>query len=187
MSRLLLTFCAMLAAHGLAAAELIVGERLPEVTLQGDAGGRLDDSLWSSAALVGRVHLLMYVDPDESGLNAHVEQALAAKKYDQASVGSVGVINMAATWKPGFAIDMILKKKQEKFPIRFMYETSKRSSLSGGGLPTIPIMCLHSVGTNSCCSRTVALYRTNKLNNCCSGSTLKSRAKRTGNPNAHGH
>lgn len=87
----------MLAAHGLAAAELIVGERLPEVTLQGDAGGRLDDSLWSSAALVGRVHLLMYVDPDESGLNAHVEQALAAKKYDQASVGSVGVINMAAT------------------------------------------------------------------------------------------
>ena len=116
MSRLLLTFCAMLAAHGLAAAELIVGERPPEVTLQGDAGGRLDDSLWSSAALAGRVHLLMYVDPDESGLNAHVEQALVAKKYDQASVGSVGVINMAATWKPGFAIDMMLKKKQEKFP-----------------------------------------------------------------------
>jgi len=70
----------MLAAHGLAAAELIVGERPPEVTLQGDAGGRLDDSLWSSAALAGRVHLLMYVDPDESGLNAHVEQAVAAKK-----------------------------------------------------------------------------------------------------------
>jgi len=44
----------MLAAHGLAAAELIVGERPPEVTLQGDAGGRLDDSLWSSAALAGR-------------------------------------------------------------------------------------------------------------------------------------
>ncbi|MEK9785693.1 MAG: hypothetical protein VW546_06765 [Gammaproteobacteria bacterium] len=52
MSRLVLTFCAMLVAHGIAAAELVVGERPPEVTLQGDAGGRLDDSLWSSAALV---------------------------------------------------------------------------------------------------------------------------------------
>jgi predicted transcriptional regulator len=99
-----------------ASAELLVGGKPPELRLEGDSGGLLDDSAWSSASLIGRVHLLMYVDPDESKLNARVEEMLAAQKYDPTQVGSVGVVNMAATWKPGFAIDMILKSKQEKFP-----------------------------------------------------------------------
>ncbi len=99
-----------------ASAELLVGGKPAELRLEGESGGLLDDSAWSSASLIGRVHLLMYVDPDESKLNARVEEMLAAQKYDPTQVGSVGVVNMAATWKPGFAIDMILKSKQEKFP-----------------------------------------------------------------------
>ena len=99
-----------------ASAELLMGGKPVELRLEGETGGLLDDSAWSSASLIGRVHLLMYVDPDESKLNARVEEMLAAQKYDPSQVGSVGVVNMAATWKPGFAIDMILKSKQEKFP-----------------------------------------------------------------------
>ena len=58
----------------------------------------------------------MYVDPDEVAVNAHVEDALAQQNFDQEKIRSIAVINMAATWKPNFAIDVILKGKQEKFP-----------------------------------------------------------------------
>jgi len=58
----------------------------------------------------------MYVDPDKVKVNAHVEDALAAESFDRDKVASVAVITMAATWKPNFAIDMLLQKKQEKYP-----------------------------------------------------------------------
>jgi predicted transcriptional regulator len=35
---------------------------------------------------------------------------------DRSKYASVAIINMAATWKPNFAINSALKSKQEKFP-----------------------------------------------------------------------
>ena len=58
----------------------------------------------------------MYVDPDEVKVNTHVEDALSQQDFDPERVRSVAVINMAATWKPNFAIDILLKGKQEKYP-----------------------------------------------------------------------
>ena len=97
-------------------AEIRLGEPLPPVLLEEDSGGQLDGSPWNSNSLTGKLHILMYVDPDEVAVNAHVEDALAQQNFDQEKIRSIAVINMAATWKPNFAIDVILKGKQEKFP-----------------------------------------------------------------------
>ena len=97
-------------------AEIRLGEPLPPVLLEEDGGGQLDGSPWNSSSLTEKLHILMYVDPDEVGVNAHVEDALAQQNLDHGKIRSIAVINMAATWKPNFAIDIILKGKQEKFP-----------------------------------------------------------------------
>ena len=97
-----------------AMAQLIIGEAVPTVVLNEENGGLVGGGPWSNASLNGKVNILMYVDPDKVKVNAHVEDALAAETFDRDKVASVAVINMAATWKPNFAIDMLLQKKQEK-------------------------------------------------------------------------
>ncbi len=94
---------------------LELGTVPPEVTLGGDAGGRLDGTYWSSSELRSKVHLLFYVDPDEKDLNNELSDAVKAAALDRARFASVAIINMAATWKPNFAINAALKKKQKKF------------------------------------------------------------------------
>ena len=97
-------------------AELPIGEIPPKVVLNGDLGGRLDGTQWSSEELVsGKVIVLFYVDPDESELNNHVSDALKAENYPKEKYGSIGMANMAATWLPNFAINMKLKSKQEQY------------------------------------------------------------------------
>ena len=97
-------------------AELPLGEVPPKIKLEGDSGGRLDGSEWSSDELVsGKVTVLFYVDPDEADLNNHVSEALKAEKFPLEKYGSVGIINMAATWLPNFALNMKLKSKQEEY------------------------------------------------------------------------
>jgi len=61
------------------------------------------------------VHLLFYVDPDEKDLNNALSDAVKAAELDRSRFASVAIINMAATWKPNFAINAALKKKQKKF------------------------------------------------------------------------
>ena len=99
-----------------AMAQLVIGEVVPTVVLDEKKGGLVGGGSWSSASLNGKVNILMYVDPDKVKVNVHVEDALAAESFNRDKVASVAVINMAATWKPNFAIDMLLQKKQEKFP-----------------------------------------------------------------------
>ncbi len=93
-----------------------IGQVLPTVTLDEDRGGRVSGEAWSSAELQGKVHLLFYVDPDEKDLNNDLSDAVKAAELDRSKFASVAVINMAATWKPNFAINSALKSKQEKFP-----------------------------------------------------------------------
>ncbi len=95
---------------------LPVGHAPKAITLSEKAGGRVDGTAWSSAELVGKVWVLVYADPDESDLNDAATEALKAKDYPDDVYGSMAVINMAATWKPNFAINMILKGKQKKYP-----------------------------------------------------------------------
>jgi len=98
----------------LSAVEL--GSTLPGITLDGDKGGRVTGSKWESSELQGKVHLVFYVDPDESDLNEALSDAVKASEPDRSKFASVAIINMAATWKPNFAIQSVLEGKQEKFP-----------------------------------------------------------------------
>ncbi|MEN8146333.1 MAG: YtfJ family protein [Campylobacterota bacterium] len=93
-----------------------IGQTLQTVTLDEDKGGRVTGEVWSSSELKGKVHLLFYVDPDEKDLNNDLSDAVKAAELDRSKYASVAIINMAATWKPNFAINSALKSKQEKFP-----------------------------------------------------------------------
>ena len=126
---LLATFLALPAA-----AQLNIGETPPTVIFDGESGGRVGGGAWSSDSLMGKVHILMYVDPDKVKVNSHVEDALAAQNFDRSNVASVAVINMAATWKPNFAIDLLLKSKQEKFPNTLYVRDLKRVLVAAWGL-----------------------------------------------------
>ena len=95
---------------------LSIGERPEAVTISGEKGGYVKGGgAWSSDMLKGKVYVMFYVDPDEKDKNERVAEALKAKHFDHSKFGSIAVVNTAATWKPDFAIKLILKQKQKKY------------------------------------------------------------------------
>jgi len=115
MKKLIICFLLLL-APGFIFAELPLGEKPTTLVIKEDLGGRLNGTAWSSEELMENVTTIMYVDPDEKDLNAHVEDALKALNLPVGALKSVAVINLAATWKPNWLIESILEGKQEKFP-----------------------------------------------------------------------
>ena len=102
---------------------------LKEISIKGEDGGLvLDASQWNSSSIKDKIYVLFYVDPDEKDTNAEFSDALKKKEFDKSNFGSIAVINLAATWKPNFIIESILKSKQEKFP-RTIYVKDKNSVL----------------------------------------------------------
>jgi len=109
-------FTFFLLSSALTFAELPIGEIPTTIVLNGDLGGRLDSTQWSSKELVsGKVLILFYVDPDESELNNHVSEALKEESFPSEKFGSVAVINMAATWLPNVVINSKLISIQEEY------------------------------------------------------------------------
>ncbi|MBL1244164.1 MAG: transcriptional regulator [Sulfurimonas sp.] len=111
-----LLLVALLATLNLSA--VTVGEVPASVTIEGENGGNVaDDSAWNSSSIKENVYVVFYVDPDEKDTNEHFSQALKEKEYRKVGAfGSMAIINLAATWKPNFVIEGILKTKQEEFP-----------------------------------------------------------------------
>ena len=99
-----------------AAQAIEIGEVPPKIELKEKLGGRLDGKPWSSEELRGKVHVLFYVDPDEKDTNNDASEALDREKFPNDKFQSVGIINMAATWLPNFAISSALKDKQKRYP-----------------------------------------------------------------------
>jgi hypothetical protein len=95
-----------------------VGEKPKEVTITKENGGLVKDGkAWNSSMLKDKVYVMFYVDPDEKDLNEEFTQALKKKEYrKKGAYGSIAIVNLAATWKPNFVIESILKSKQEEFP-----------------------------------------------------------------------
>jgi YtfJ family uncharacterized protein len=60
--------------------------------------------------------VLFYVDPDEKDTNNEASDALDREKFPRDKFQAVGIINMAATWLPNFAISSALKDKQKRYP-----------------------------------------------------------------------
>jgi hypothetical protein len=99
-----------------AAQAIEIGQIPPRVELKEKLGERLDGKPWSSEELRGKVHVLFYVDPDEKDTNNDASEALLKENFPGEKYQSVGIINMAATWLPNFAISSSLKDKQKRYP-----------------------------------------------------------------------
>ena len=96
---------------------ITVGEVPHEIIIENDDGGMVQDgSAWSSSTIQDKVYVMFYVDPDEKDTNSHFTKALKEQKYDRNNYASLAIVNLAATWKPNFVIESILKGKQEEFP-----------------------------------------------------------------------
>jgi predicted transcriptional regulator len=95
-----------------------LGQKPQEITLSKEDGGMAKDgSAWSSNSLKENVFVMFYVDPDEKDLNEHYTKALKKfKKENNLHFQSIAIVNLAATWKPNFVIESLLKSKQEEFP-----------------------------------------------------------------------
>jgi YtfJ family uncharacterized protein len=93
-----------------------VGKLSPTVELKEKQGGRLDGTPWSSAELQGKVSVLFYVDPDEKDTNNAASDALENEEYPGDKFQAFGIVNMAATWMPNFAISAALNDKQKRYP-----------------------------------------------------------------------
>ena len=107
-----------------------IGEIPPKVELKEKLGGRLDQKPWSSEELKGKVHVLFYVDPDEKDTNNDASEALDKEKFPGDKFQSVGIINMAATWLPNFAISSAIKDKQKRYPKTIYVRDYKRVLVS---------------------------------------------------------
>lgn len=107
-----------------------VGEIPKNVIIEANNGGLVEDgSAWNSSIIKDKVYVVFYVDPDEKDVNEHFSQALKKKDYrSKGAFGSMAIINLAATWKPNFIIEKILKSKQKEFP-KTLYVKDKNSVL----------------------------------------------------------
>jgi YtfJ family uncharacterized protein len=117
-----------------AMADLKIGEVPKTVTLKDELGGRLDGSPWSSTELTGKVSVVFYVDPDEKDLNNPASEALKAEGFSLEKYQSYGIINMAATWLPNFAISSSLEKKQKIYTNTIYVRDYKKALVKEWGI-----------------------------------------------------
>ncbi|MBI5064378.1 MAG: transcriptional regulator [Desulfatitalea sp.] len=111
-----------------------IGKVPKTVTLQEKLGGRLDGTPWSSAEFKNKVTVVFYVDPDEKDLNNDASEALKKEAFSLEKYQSYGIINMAATILPNFAISSSLKKKQKAYPDTIYVRDYKKTLVQEWGL-----------------------------------------------------
>jgi len=87
------------------------------VILQNEDGGLISDSsAWHSTSLKDKVWVVFYVDPDEKDLNKKFTTMLKDEQFNDKYFKTIAIINYAATWKPNFILESVLKNKQKEFP-----------------------------------------------------------------------
>ncbi len=103
-----------------------VGEVLPPVVLDKDNGGDSKDKAWHSKNLRGKVHVLLYMDPDErKGVMSFID-TLNSKPYAKGKYSTVSIVNLAATWMPNAVLQSKLSKKQKELQnTEFVFDKTK--------------------------------------------------------------
>jgi YtfJ family uncharacterized protein len=115
-------------------ATLPLGKEPAEVVIEGKNGGKVAGGAWKSTELKGKIHVLFYVDPDESDTNNQTSEALKKQDFPHDKFASVAVINMAATWKPNSLISMKLNQKQKEYPTTVYVEDKTKVLVQQWGL-----------------------------------------------------
>ena len=102
------------------------GEVLTQVTLAGKNGGLNDDKVWDSLQLKGKVHVLLYMDPDERKEAMPFLNKLNKAGFPSTNYSTVAIVNLAATWMPNMLLETMLDKKQkELLNTQFVFDKTK--------------------------------------------------------------
>ncbi|MEA2027787.1 MAG: YtfJ family protein [Campylobacterota bacterium] len=79
---------------------------------------------FSSDIIKGKTFLVNYVDPDERELNKAFMREL--EKFNKGQIGSIAIINLAATWLPNSLIEGELRKSQKAHPTTIYVKDYKK-------------------------------------------------------------
>ncbi len=111
-------------------AQLTVGEKAPDWSFPDADGKAFTMDSWP-----GKILQINYVDPDESEMNEHFNDAIkyaidSLETIDRETFKGFGIVDCAATWKPDFLIRKIAGGKAKKFDttILFDYDAKLRES-----------------------------------------------------------
>ena len=90
-----------------------VNDTLPTTVIPGKHGGTVEHQAWNSDSLKGKVHTILYMDPDKREATQGLLDALGGLKLSSNRYTTVAIINLAATWLPNSIIQSKLKSKQK--------------------------------------------------------------------------
>ena len=103
-----------------------VGHIPPHIILKKTNGGTTDGKAWDSKTLKGKVHTLLYMDPDKRSDSQILLDALAKLKIDNHKYSTVAIINLAATWLPNAILQSKLKEKQKELNnMEYVFDKTK--------------------------------------------------------------
>ena len=103
-----------------------IGDTLPQVILEKENGGTSGDKPWHSTSLKGKVHLVLYMDPDERKETQALLDALNNLVIDSKLYSTVAIVNLAATWMPDVVLESMLSKKQKELKnTTFVFDKEK--------------------------------------------------------------
>ena len=103
-----------------------VGETLPQVTLEKENGGTSHDKAWSSSTLRGKVHVVLYMDPDKRGESQKLLDSLKILGVNSKKYSTVAIVNLAATWMPDAVLEGLLSKKEKELKnTSFVFDKKK--------------------------------------------------------------
>jgi predicted transcriptional regulator len=93
---------------------LMVGEIPSDIVLDKDNGEASQGKAWHSSSLKGKVHTLIYMDPDKRDDSKLLLKALNKLNYKKTQYMTVAIVNLAATWMPNTILESKLKSKQKE-------------------------------------------------------------------------
>jgi predicted transcriptional regulator len=105
---------------------LSIGETLPNIVLDKANGGSSQGKAWHSSSLKGKVHTLLYMDPDKRDDNKLLLDALHKLKHKKGDYTTVAIVNLAATWMPNMILEDKLKSKQKELKnMEYVFDKKK--------------------------------------------------------------
>lgn len=86
-----------------------------------------DGTKFTMSSWDGKILQVNYVDPDESEMNEHVNDAIKFaldidKTIDRPTFKGIGIADCASSWKPDFAIRMIGGSKAKKYDTTVLFD-----------------------------------------------------------------
>jgi len=105
---------------------LNVGDVLPNIVLEKANGGDAQGKAWHSQTLKGKVHTLLYMDPDKREDVKLLLDALNRLSYTKKDYTTVAIINLATTWMPDAVLESKLKEKQKELKhMEYVFDKDK--------------------------------------------------------------